>query len=54
MLLLSTDIDECKELPGLCQEGTCLNTFGSFQCDCPRGFYLNEETRVCEGIFTEV
>lgn len=44
------DIDECKELPGLCQEGTCLNTFGSFQCDCPRGFYLNEETRVCEDL----
>ncbi|XP_067829444.1 fibrillin-1-like isoform X1 [Heptranchias perlo] len=44
------DIDECKELPGLCQGGTCVNTFGSFQCECPRGFYLNEETRVCEDV----
>uniref|UniRef100_A0A4W3GI78 Fibrillin-1-like n=1 Tax=Callorhinchus milii TaxID=7868 RepID=A0A4W3GI78_CALMI len=44
------DIDECKELPGLCQGGTCVNTFGSFQCECPRGFHLNEETRVCEDI----
>uniref|UniRef100_A0A3B3QZH7 EGF-like domain-containing protein n=1 Tax=Paramormyrops kingsleyae TaxID=1676925 RepID=A0A3B3QZH7_9TELE len=42
-------INECTELPGLCYGGNCINTFGSFQCDCPRGFELNEETRICEG-----
>lgn len=44
------DINECQELPGLCQGGQCINTFGSFQCECPRGYALNTETRVCEGI----
>uniref|UniRef100_A0A3Q4C0E7 Uncharacterized protein n=1 Tax=Mola mola TaxID=94237 RepID=A0A3Q4C0E7_MOLML len=44
------DINECQELPGLCQGGQCINTFGSFQCECPRGYTLNAETRICEDI----
>ncbi|XP_046720263.1 fibrillin-1 [Silurus meridionalis] len=44
------DINECQELPGLCQGGTCINTFGSFFCECLKGFALNEETRVCEDV----
>ncbi|XP_008048410.1 fibrillin-3, partial [Carlito syrichta] len=44
------DIDECQELPGLCQGGDCVNTFGSFRCQCLPGYRLREDTRVCEDI----
>ncbi|XP_032164959.1 fibrillin-3 isoform X8 [Mustela erminea] len=44
------DIDECQELPGLCQGGDCGNTFGSFGCTCPPGYHLNGDTRTCEDI----
>ncbi|XP_040587441.1 fibrillin-3 isoform X2 [Mesocricetus auratus] len=42
------DINECQELPGLCRGGNCTNTFGTFQCACPAGYSLSEDTRTCE------
>ncbi|XP_054439323.1 fibrillin-3 [Pteronotus mesoamericanus] len=44
------DIDECRDLPGLCRGGDCVNAFGSFQCKCPPGYHLQEVTRTCEDI----
>ena len=43
------DINECREDPRLCQGGFCQNLPGSFSCDCPKGFSLNAESRICEG-----
>lgn len=33
-----TDIDECVISPDVCVHGTCVNTLGSFQCDCFPGY----------------
>lgn len=35
-MLSSKDVDECAYLP--CQEGLCINTVGSFHCDCSDGY----------------
>ena len=45
-----TDIDECVTMPGLCANGRCRNTLGSFQCICQPGFHYNNERMICEGI----
>lgn len=33
------DINECS-LQGVCQNGDCLNTLGSFKCSCKAGSVL--------------
>lgn len=35
---LSADIDECHISPDLCGQGTCVNTPGSFECECFHGY----------------
>ncbi|XP_052610644.1 fibrillin-3 isoform X2 [Peromyscus californicus insignis] len=48
--VIMEDINECQELPRLCQGGNCTNTFGTFQCECPLGYSLSEDTCTCEDI----
>ena len=52
-LLLSpfslTDINECTETPGICGNGTCINTEGSYQCECVYGFTYDEMSSLCLG-----
>ncbi|KAI4902691.1 hypothetical protein NFI96_007993 [Prochilodus magdalenae] len=51
---LCTDIDEC-ELFRLTQPGrlclhACVNTAGSYQCQCPVGYTLSRDSRNCQDI----
>ena len=37
------DINECGAMTGLCDNGRCSNTFGSFMCSCRTGYHLNNQ-----------
>ena len=39
-----TEIDECKMMQGICQHGTCMNTLGSYRCDCEPGYTHDEDS----------
>ena len=36
-------------IPTLCSNGHCVNTPGSFFCDCPRGYRYDETMHTCSG-----
>ena len=42
------DIDECALDTDGCDQG-CINTPGSFQCNCSEGYQLNEDGFTCDG-----
>lgn len=43
------DINECEVFPGVCTNGRCLNTQGSFRCECAEGLTLDSTGRTCVG-----
>ena len=43
------DINECITVPGLCENGRCRNTIGSFTCRCNQGYALDEDGIKCVG-----
>ncbi|XP_051764232.1 fibrillin-2-like [Ctenopharyngodon idella] len=43
------DVDECKVVPDLCKGGRCINTVGSYQCQCPAGYQQHMSSLKCEG-----
>ena len=44
-----TDVDECKLGISRCQQ-QCINTEGSYRCDCRSGFQLNsDDNYTCVG-----
>lgn len=47
--LSKTDIDECEDVR-LCAYGLCINTEGSFQCQCYPGYQRTQEGSHCEGM----
>ena len=50
-LLLKADVDECKLGTHECNQ-ICVNTVGSFMCDCYPGFILDINEYTCNGEFT--
>lgn len=49
--LLFADINECLNDP--CINGQCINTDGSFRCECPMGFHLDISGIRCEGQYSQ-
>uniref|UniRef100_A0A8C9PEQ8 Adhesion G protein-coupled receptor E5 n=1 Tax=Spermophilus dauricus TaxID=99837 RepID=A0A8C9PEQ8_SPEDA len=46
------DVDECKQNPRICKgRSTCINTQGSYTCQCLPGFELNpEDPKLCTDV----
>lgn len=42
------DFDECKDSLGIYCSFNCRNTDGSFNCTCPAGFTIDQETKTCQ------
>lgn len=45
--IIPTDIDECSTENGGCQH-ECVNTFGSYSCQCRSGFMLHDNRHDCK------
>ncbi|XP_070546532.1 mucin-like protein [Ptychodera flava] len=43
------DDNECLSEQGTCNQ-TCINTLGSYYCECRQGFHLNEDKHSCDDI----
>lgn len=43
------DINECLFMPDACEGGDCINTDGSFRCECPTGYVLDPSGKKCVG-----
>lgn len=48
-LVFSLDVDECDFPRDICRNGTCINTDGSYECDCYNGFERSENGD-CQGM----
>lgn len=41
------DLNECLFMPDACSGGDCINTDGSFRCECPMGYILDSTGKRC-------
>ena len=39
---LCVDVNECYSDPDACGRGECVNTEGSYECDCHHGYALDD------------
>ena len=47
--MIFSDIDECAENRGLCANGRCRNTPGSYICLCQPGYEVSRDGSTCVG-----
>ncbi|XP_061719868.1 fibrillin-2-like isoform X1 [Cydia pomonella] len=45
---ITQDLNECEVRPDICRGGRCINTDGSFRCECPDGYQLDATGLACE------
>lgn len=45
----NADENECQTKPGLCENGRCVNTVGSYRCECNEGFTVSDTQDECLG-----
>ena len=43
------DENECRTKPGICENGRCVNTIGSYRCECNEGFQSSSSGTECLG-----
>ena len=51
--IISVDINECSDNNGGCEQ-MCINTHGSFYCDCDVGYSLLPNGKSCSGIYNVI
>ena len=51
LIICFADIDECTTDNGGC-EHDCLNTAGSYECQCRDGYILDENKKSCAGPYS--
>ena len=54
IIMFILDYNECRYETHKC-EGTCINTAGSYACDCADGYRLNTgDSRSCDGMYNKI
>ena len=51
LMSVISDVNECLNQAGMCQHGRCINTVGSFTCQCQAGFILASDGLNCIGLY---